>query len=169
MSANTKALVEGWLRKMGVTPKPVADPATLWHFEFDFPVNRQHTMHAVCPVGTPDGVVIASKIDVDKVHLQTFDALDSDAKEEFLWELRKTLNTPRVDFTMEGVAGPMDCPTAIQTSAVRFFDGVTLDSFARTVSCVFKAELAAVWVINRYLAPKGYASGNRFDFKRLGM
>ena len=113
--------------------------------------------------------MVISRVQLGADVLENFKALDANAKDDFLWKLRETLNTPRVDFQMEGAPSPLDCPTAIQMSAVRFFDGITLDAFARTVSCVFKAELSGTWVVQRHLGPRGYGTGERFDFKRLGM
>lgn len=164
-----KATVERWLAAMGVTTTLINDPMALWHLQFNYPIGSPHIMHAVCPKLTPEAIAILTRSDIGPDLLENFGALDADAKDEFLWKLRETLNTPRIDFQMEGAAGPQECPKAIVTSSVRYFEGVTLDSFARTVGCVFKAELSASWVIHRYLAPKSFGNGDRFDFKRLGM
>jgi len=164
-----KGTIEAWLAAMGVTSTPINDPQALWHIQVNYPPGSPHIMHVACPKLTPEAVVILSKMDIGRDLLDNFDGLDTDAKDEFLWKLRETLNTPRVDFKLEGVSAPQECPTAIVTSSVRYFEGVTLDSFARTVGCVFKTELSAQWVIFRYLAPKSYGNGDRFDFKRLGM
>jgi hypothetical protein len=170
LSNSRKQQVERWLAAMGIqAPTTISDPMALWHVQINYPPNSGHIMHVVCPKTMPEAVVIASKLTLGADLIDNFRALDPDAQDEFLWELRKTLNTPRVDFRLEGADGPMDCPTAIETSSVRYFDGVTLDSFARTVGCVFKTEVAANWVIFRHLGPKGYGSGDRFDFKRLGL
>lgn len=164
-----KETVERWLTAMGVTTTTINDPQALWHLQFNYPTGSPHIMHAVCPKQTPEAVVVLSSITVGDDFLQNFETLDPDAKDEFLWKLRETLNTPRVDFQMNGATGPQDCPKNVVTSSVRYFEGVTLDSFARTVGCVFKTELSALWVMHRYLAPKSYGNGDRFDFKRLGM
>jgi hypothetical protein len=168
MGTSVKQQAEEWLKLMGSTPIDIQDPGTEWHFQFDYPANTPHIMHVAVPKERPSGIVIVSGTDVSHEHLEAFAALDDEAKEDFLWDLRNTLNVVDVDFKMEGVSGDLDCPTQVKISVTRYEDGLTLDSFARSVGAVFKTELNGIWVILRHLGGKRFGTGGRFDFKRLG-
>jgi hypothetical protein len=79
------------------------------------------------------------------------------------------LNVADVDFRMEGQKVPTDLPTQIQLSTVRYVDGLTLDSFARSIGAVFKMFLNVVWLMQHRLGSNGAGPSGRFDFKRLGL
>jgi hypothetical protein len=168
-STERKAKTEKWLRSMGCNPTVIDDPHALWHIQVNYPPAQPHIMHVVCPKQTPEAVVIATKSDIGADLLQNFAALDSDAKDDFLWELRNVVNVTEVEFQLDGAESPQDCPRGVQISRTRYDDGLTLDSFAHSVGAVFKTELNAMWVVARHLSSKGYGTGDRFDFRKLGM
>jgi hypothetical protein len=126
-------------------------------------------VHIVIPANQPDQVVVASGSEVAHEHREAFDKLDDEGKESFLWEFRFAINTVHADFALDGVKGALDCPSRFQISAPRYEDGLTKDSFAQTIGAVTKTELAAVWTFQRYLAPRSFGPGGRFDFKRIGL
>ncbi len=159
---------ESWLHTLGCTPVPQEDPQAAWHFLVDYPVRSPHPMHVVGPKGQPNALVIASATTISREHYQTFEGLDADDKGDFLWELRRTLNHTEVDFQLEGVKNILDCPSMFQVSVTRYSDGLSMDSFARSMSMVFHTELNAMWLVQRYLQPGAGGSGGRFDFRRAG-
>ncbi|MGE0443039.1 MAG: DUF2299 family protein [Vicinamibacterales bacterium] len=161
--------VEGWLRKVGSTPVKIHDDQAAWHFEVDYPSGTPHRVHVVGPKDRPEAVVIATMINVSPEHVKTFGELDDDDKAAFLWDLRKTLNQDFAEFTLVGYQEGLVCPAGFQITATRFEDGLSLDSFARSISSVYKTELAGIMCVQEHLGPKGYGAGGRFDFKRLGL
>ncbi|HTS88700.1 MAG TPA: DUF2299 family protein [Gemmatimonadales bacterium] len=167
MSGDLKAKVQGWLKTIGLTPVDQNDPQAVWHLAIDYPVRSGHQLHLVSPKDHPSAVVVVSGTEVSHEHREAFDKLDDDGKDEFLWEFRRTINSVHVDFGLKGAEGPLDCPSHFQITSTRYEDGLTLDSFAQTLGAVFKTELAAIWVIQRHLAPRSFGGG-RFDFRRLG-
>jgi len=163
-----RSKVEGWVRRLGSTPVEVADPATAWHVQFDYPKNTPHHMHAAMPSGQPGMVVIVSVLNVGHEHLKAFDELDAGSQEEFLYELRHVLNVPEAEFNLEGAGKPIECPKTITITCTRYDDGLTLDSFARSVGAVYKSFLNALWTLQHRLGGQKPGPADRFDFKRLG-
>ena len=51
--------------------------------------------------------------------------------------------------------------------ATRYDDGLSLDSFARTVSSVNKAEVAGIACVQRRLSPRTSGPGGIFDFSSM--
>jgi hypothetical protein len=64
------------------------------------------------------------------------------------------------------MSSELSCPAAFQITATRYEDGLSLDSLARTVSSVYKAELAAIICAQQHLGRQGPAGrGGDFLFK----
>ena len=169
MSVEMRNSVETWLKEIGCTPVVENDPEANFHFRIDYPVNSPHVMHVVSPRKSNAAVVVATRTDMGHEHIESFQKLDPDSQQDFLWDLRRTVNSTEVDFQFDGAKNPTDCPTAVQISSVRFSDGLTMDSFVRTVGAVFKIELAAIWVIHKHLGSGGDHGPGRFDFRRIGI
>jgi hypothetical protein len=164
----SKAQVEEWLRLIGCTPTETADPQSTWHVSFDYPARSPHRMDVANPATVPSAAVIVTGIELAPQHLQNFANLDDEAKESFLWSLRQKVNCPEVEFQFFNVTQRLDCPSKIQFSVVRFADGLTMDSFARSLAAVFKTELGAIWLVEEHLGGGEVGPGRRFDFKKLG-
>ena len=158
-----------YLETLGCTPVDETDPNSHWHVRIDYPMKSPHVMHVVAPKQSAGAIVIASSMILGNDLLKAFEALDEASKEDFLYELRKALNSTEADFQMIGMEGPTGFPQSIQVSVVRYADGLTMDSFARSVGAVYKIELGAALVIQRHLGQNGFGTGGRFDFKRLGI
>lgn len=163
-----RSKVEQWLRVIGSTPVEITDPAAEWHLQADYPSHSPHITHIVSPKGVGAAIVIACGVSVSSEHREAFNELDDEAKADFAWELRRTLNVIDVDFQLDGIEKEEDCPSRFQISITRYEDGLTLDSFAWSLGAVYKTELNAILLIRRLLGPKGFGGGSRFDFKRLG-
>ena len=163
--------IEAWLRLLGCTPTPMTDPQTKWNLSFDYPARSQHRMAVANPAAIPAAAVIGSGVMLTPQHLQKFSSFDDDEKERFLWSLRQKACSPETDFQFFDVKERLDCPTRIQFMAVRYSDGLTLDSFAHSVGAVFKTELATMWLVEEHLGGGGGDDGlgRRFDFKKLGL
>lgn len=169
LNVDTREAVERWLKVIGCTPVEQEDPQASWHVLVNYPAKTPHQMHVVAPQANPEAVVIATLVSVSPEHVKAFDNLDDVSKDDFLFELRRTLNITDVDFQAQGASGPLDCPTQIQISATRYLDGLTLDSFARSAGSVFKTFLNVVWLVQHRLGTNGSGPSGRFDFKRLGL
>jgi hypothetical protein len=164
-----KTKVEGWLKDMGLTPIPQADPKAEWHFLVHYPANGPTSVDVLSPKGQPGKIMIICGVELSHDHREAFDKLDDDGKNDFLWRFRHTINVPESDFALDGADGVLDCPSRFQIASARYEDGLTLDSFASSVGAVFKTHLRAIWVIQEHLSPRNFGTGGRFDFKRLGL
>jgi len=163
-----KTQIEEWLRTIGCTPTELTDPQAQWNLSFDYPARSPHRMHVASPVAIPAAAVIASGFELTPQHLQNFARLDDEEKERFLWNLRQKVNCADVEFQFFNVTQRLDCPSKIQFAITRFADGLTMDSFARSLGAVFKTELGAIWLVEEHLGGGEVGPGRRFDFKRLG-
>jgi hypothetical protein len=169
LSEAPKDQIEEWLRTIGSTPVEMPDPQSAWKFEFDYPVRTPHRMVVASPVALPSAAMIITGIQLTPQHLQNFSTLDDEAKEEFLWALRQKANCAEVDFQFLGVMNPLDCPSEIRFAVTRYPDGLTMDSFARSLGAVFKTELGTIWLVEEHLGGGEVGPGRRFDFKKLGV
>ena len=143
--------VASWLEALQCPFRPVEDEHVAWRYEVRYPLWRNdHIMHVAGVPGPVPSLAIASITRMSPRHLQRFSALADEEKRVFLFGLRHTLNTPEVDFELKGATG-LECPEAFQVSVRRFADGLSLDSFARSIGAVYKAELSAIWFIQESL------------------
>jgi hypothetical protein len=147
--------VERWLSRL-VDELPIAtkDPMNVWRFRAEYPVGTSHVMHIGCPSDQTESVIIASVLTVTPAQLEAFRQFTDEAKENLVWTLRYRLISVECDFRFEGLEGPLDCPRRIVTSVVRYADGLTLDSFARSLGAVYKNELLATWTLFRHLSAR---------------
>lgn len=170
----TGALVEGWLKDIGSTPKGVTPPApeSSFQYEFDYPKGTPHRLIVLHPIATPRALVVLTQVSMSPEHLTTFKDLEDPDKIAFLQDLGTALNREFVEYGymfMTPTPGALTCPTAFQVSATRFDDGLSLDSFARTVSSVYKTEVAGITCVQKHLQPGTFTGGGgNFDFKRSG-
>lgn len=150
MSARLRANVQKWLRALGTEAVPVEDASAFWHYVFDNPAGGNR-LDIMAPREQADSLVIFARVGVERAQLDAFARLSDARKAEFIYVLRRTLNTVDVDFQMEGITAALDCPTGMVVSIVRYEDGLNLDSFARSVAAVFKTVLNALWTVELYL------------------
>lgn len=166
--ADLRELVESWLRELGCEPEANEHPQTAWDLKFEYPVGSGNEMHAAQPKGKDKAVLLACITPVHSRHVKAFEALADDEKRDFQIDLRRNLNRVEVDYQIHGSEGPLDCPESYQVSATRFRDGLSLDSFARSVGAIYKAKLDSVLFIQKRLEPRAEGNGGRFDFERMG-
>jgi hypothetical protein len=168
VSAEFKAKIHSWLVTMGHTPVEQDDPQASWHFVVDCPPRSPERVSVLEPAAHPGRVIIAVGTEISPEHREGFDKLDDDAKETFQWQFRHALNNHDVDFKIQGAETLHECPKNFQILAVRYEDGLTLDSFARSIGAVHKTRLKGIWLVQEQLGPRGFGAGGRFDFKKLG-
>ncbi len=140
----TPTVIEGWLRDLALEPTARADAGpNNWNLEFTVPGPNPLVINVMNPKVIPRGVMLMCGLFSAQEQIVAYSKLSNDQKRSFWDDLRKTLNREFVEFQIEGVA-VAECPKTLRVSAVRFDDGLTLDSFARSVSSVCKACSDAV-------------------------
>jgi hypothetical protein len=161
------ARVRDWLRDIGCTPILRSNPELNWAYEVDFPPKSPTRVTVQNQKNLPRAVLIVSRTLVSPVQIAAFENLEEDARQEFWRALGLRLNSHDfVEFNIEGVP-PNTCPTAFQIVVTRWDDGLTLDSFARSLSSVNKAYFDACAFFHEHFGTSGPAAGGEFDFKRL--
>jgi hypothetical protein len=159
------AQVEGWLKDMGCHPMRVPVPNTNWQFEVDYPANTPHRIVVTNQISFPRAVIVGTRIAFSPEHLEAFGNFENEDKQSFLDDLQSTLNREFVEFQFEGSGTGLSCPTAFQVTAMRYDDSLSLDSLARTVSSVYKAELAGILCVQQKLGRRNFpAGGGDFPF-----
>ena len=161
--------IKGWLHDMGCSPTVIkVNPNADWEFDCVYPTNTAHHVIVVSPKDRPKAVMVATETKLSPEHVAAFGDLEDDAKADFMRDLQGALNRDYVEYGLQVGTGTA-CPSGFQVSATRYVDGLTLDSFARTVSSVYKAELQGIMCVQRHLnsgSPGG--AGGHFEFKRMG-
>jgi hypothetical protein len=168
MAMMSKDGIVGWLKDMGLNPITVPDPQGSWRYRFYMPANQdQNQLEVFGLKALPRGVAVASNTVLSPEHATNFIALDSDAKNAFMNDLVTSLNKDFVEYRIEhdNLTGDLK---SFQVTAVRYDDGLTLDSFARTVSSVFKAQIAGIHCVRQHLGGNT-PQGGEFAFRKLGM
>jgi hypothetical protein len=157
-------LIEGWLRDMNLAPVRKSDSVNAWNVEFTIAAgNSPLVIGIVNPRALPRAIMFVCGLAAAPEHIVAFSNLDEDLRKEFWNQLRSTLNREFVEYQIEGTIG-IECPKTVRLTAVRFDDGLTLDSFARTLSSVCKAAADAATYFTDRLgnarrpAPQGLAS-----------
>ena len=157
-------LIEGWLRDMNLAPVRKPDAVNNWNVEFTIAAGTSPLAIAcVNPRPLPRAIMLVCGLAAAPEHMVAFKELNEDLRREFWNQLRSTLNREFVEYQIEGAA-VFECPKTVRVSAVRFDDGLTLDSFARTLSSVCKAAADAATHFTDRLgnarrpAPPGLAS-----------
>lgn len=162
-------VILGWLKDMGLEPVTIPDQQASAHYAVQYPKgNPANHIEILCPNELPRAVVIGTKTSLSPEHSAAFGDLDVDAQQEFLRDLTYELNRDYVEYTLEQdpTSGR---PVSFHVTAVRYDDGLTLDSFARTVSSVFKGQIAGVMCVRRHLGTMPPAGGSEFAFRKLGI
>ena len=164
----SSGLIEGWIKDMGCHPRKVPVGNANWNFEVDYPVSTPHRMVVLNPVTAPRAVIIGVKVEFSPEHVGAFGLLEDYDKQKFMDDLQATLNREFVEFTFDDgvpITG-LSCPKSFQITAIRYEDGLSLDSFARTVSSVYKTEFAALMCVQRHLRGDDIPGpGGDFGFK----
>lgn len=162
----TPNVIEGWLHDMALASTRRSDPSSNWMLEFTVPGPNPLVVNVVNPKAVPRAVMFVCGLAPAPGHDAAFKALDEDTRKKFWQQLRATLTREYVEFQADGVV--TECPKSVRVTAVRFDDGLTLDSFGRTLSSVCKGCADAIAHFTEYLGDPGAPTGGEFAFKKTG-
>jgi hypothetical protein len=143
--------VEAWLRQLGTQATPVGPvEGNGWQLQFVFPPGSQQTLACFAP-RTPEGATVVS-VNYPLGRGETaYELLSEAQKDAFMQELRLTLSREHL---YHDIAPPVKlggCPRSFAVFDMRFDDGLTLDSFARSIITVSNTALAANLCCARHL------------------
>jgi hypothetical protein len=143
-------IIEGWVRDLALTPTRREDGTNNWHIQFQTGGVNAFTISCVNPKALPRAIMLVCGMVAAPENVTAFNTLTQAQKKAFWERLRDTLNRESVEFQIEGT--PIDeCPKTMRVTAVRFDDGLSLDSFAHSLALVCKASSDAVAHFNESL------------------
>jgi hypothetical protein len=143
--------VEAWLRQLGTQATPVGPvEGNSWQLQFVFPPGSQQTLACFAP-RLPEGATVVS-VNYPLGRGETaYELLGEAQKDAFMQELRLTLSREHLYHDISLPAKPGGCPRSFAVFDMRFDDGLTLDSFARSIITVSNTALAANLCCARHL------------------
>jgi hypothetical protein len=162
----TPNVIEGWLQDMSLGATRRTDPASNWMLEFTVPGANPLVVNVVNPKSVPRAIMFICGLAASPGHEVAFNALDESSKKKFWQQLRAVMSREYVEFQAEGAM--TECPKSVRVTAVRFDDGLSLDSFGRTLSSVCKACGDAIAYFTEHLGEVGAPTGGEFAFKKTG-
>jgi hypothetical protein len=161
----TSTFIEGWLRDLSLTPTQRPDGLNTWNVEFTVTGTPSFIMNVVNPKSFPRAIMLICGMTPAPAQVAAFQRLDQAHRLEFWKDLRAVLNREYVEFHLEGIA-VVECPKALRVTAMRFDDGLTLDSFARSLSSVCKTCSDIVVLFSERLGEPAPQAGGEFEFKK---
>lgn len=163
----TPTAIEGWLQDLGLACVRRTDAASNWALEFTIAGPNALVLSAVNPKSVPRAVMLVCGLSAAPKHMEVFKTLEESVRRDFWTQMRNTMSREFVEYQLEGMA-PTECPRMLRITALRFDDGLTLDSFARTISSVCKAAAAAVAHYTDRLGDPNAPTSGEFAFKKVG-
>jgi hypothetical protein len=135
--------IESWLRQLGCAPNAVKSvEGNEWQMQFVFPPGSQQNMACFSPRTPAGSTVISVNYPLGRGEV-AYDALSDLQKGAFLQELRLVLSRDHLYHDIAPGSTPTSCPRSFAVFDMRFDDGLTLDSFARSIIAVSNTALAA--------------------------
>jgi hypothetical protein len=164
---STPDVIEGWLHDLGLTCTRRTDAASNWALEFTIAGPNPLVLSAVNPKSVARAVMLVCAMNAAPEHVERFKTLEESTRRKFWQNMRATLNREYVEYQIDGTP-PLECPKALRVTAIRFDDGLSLDSFARTIASVCKAAAAAVAQFTDHLELPNTPTSGEFAFKKVG-
>jgi hypothetical protein len=163
----TPDAIEGWLHDLSLTCVRRTDAASNWALEFTIAGASPLVLSAVNPKSVPRAVMLVCAMTAAPEHIEKFKTLEESGRRKFWQEMRDTLNREYIEFQLDGTP-PSECPRMLRVTAIRFDDGLSLDSFARSISSVCKAAAAAVAKFTDHFENPNAPASGEFAFKKVG-
>ena len=160
----TPNVIEGWLHDMSLATAQRNDPASNWMIELTVPGSNPLVVNVVNPKALPRAIMFVCGLVASPAHDAAFKMLDEGSRKKFWQQLRASMNREFVEFQADGVW--TECPKSVRVTAVRFDDGLTLDSFARTLNSVCKACADAIAHFTDNLGDPVAPTGGEFAFRK---
>ncbi|HEY6457686.1 MAG TPA: DUF2299 family protein [Steroidobacteraceae bacterium] len=163
----TPTVIEGWLHDLGLACVRRTDAASNWALEFTIAGPNPLVLSAVNPKSIPRAVMVVCALSAAPVHAEVFKTLEESARRQFWRQMRSMLNREYVEFQLEGTP-PIECPKMLRVTCLRFDDGLTLDSFARSLNSVCKTASDAIAHYTDHLGDPNAPTSGEFAFKKVG-
>ncbi len=141
---NIKDEIQKWLADEGYFRQKVPDENSNFHFIINYP--ESHVIDVIQPKGKEDMIVIGCATNVSPEHLSQMEKMNSEDREDFIWEFRFALNGLLVDFQIQH---PDNILQSYVVSTEIYEDGLNKDRLISSVKNVFRAKLQGLWKIQQ--------------------
>jgi len=141
--------IKQWLTEEDLLGQIVDDENANFHFIVNYP--EDHVIDVIQPKGKEDLILIACATSVSPEHLSKIRELSESKREEFLWQVRFSLNKFLVDFRLEH---PRNILESYLVTDEIYNDALTKDRLISTIKKVFKAKLHVLWLIQKRFGEK---------------
>ncbi|WP_455240903.1 DUF2299 domain-containing protein [Methanothermobacter tenebrarum] len=141
--------IKRWLTEEGLLGQIVDDENANFHFIVNYP--EDHVIDVIQPKDKEDLVLVACATSVSPEHLSKIRELSESKREEFLWQVRFSLNKFLVDFQLEH---PRNILESYLVTDEIYDDALTKDRLISTIKKVFKAKLHVLWLIQKKFGEK---------------
>jgi hypothetical protein len=141
---NIQDKIQKWLADEGYFRQKVPDENSNFHFIINYP--EGHVIDVIQPKGKEDLIVIGCATNVSPEHLTQMKKMNSEDREEFIWEFRFALNGLLVDFQIQH---PENILQSYVVSSEIYEDGLNKDRLISSVKNVFRAKLQGLWKIQQ--------------------
>lgn len=139
-----KQKIKQWLIEEDLFREEVTDDASQFRFLFTYPEN--HFMEIVQPLSKPDLIIIAATTLVNPEHVTIMRKMPSPQRAEFLWAFRCVINNFFIDFELSHEDNVLEKFTLTD---MIYGDGLSKDALMRTIRKVWKANLQAIWILQK--------------------
>lgn len=136
--------IKQWLIEENLFREEIDDDATNFRFVFAYP--EEHFMEIIQPSSKPDMIIVAVTTIVNPDHIEIMKHLPPPQRAEFIWAFRCILNNFFVDFELAHEDNVLE---RFSLSDILYEDGVSKDALMRTVRKVWKANLQAIWILQK--------------------
>jgi hypothetical protein len=143
-------IIEGWVRDLALTPSRRDDATNNWHVQFQTGGINAFTISCVNPKALPRAIMLVCGMVAAPENITAFATLTAAQKKVFWERLRDILKRESVEYQIDGALID-ECPKTIRVTAIRFDDGLSLDSFAQSLALVCRASSDAVAHFNESL------------------
>lgn len=141
---NIQDKIQKWLADEGYFRQKVPDENSNFHFIINYP--EGHVIDVIQPKGKEDLIVIGCATNVSPEHLSQMKKMNSEDREDFIWEFRFALNGLLVDFQIQH---PENILQSYVVSSEIYEDGLNKDRLISSVKNVFRAKLQGLWKIQQ--------------------
>lgn len=141
---NIQDKIQKWLADEGYFRQKVPDENSNFHFIINYP--ESHVIDIIQPKGKEDMIVIGCATNVSPEHLSQMKKMNSEDRENFIWEFRFALNGLLVDFQIQH---PENILQSYVVSTEIYEDGLNKDRLISSVKNVFRAKLQGLWKIQQ--------------------
>jgi hypothetical protein len=137
--------VEELCLEEGIALRKVPNDKTAFQLNLQFP-NPQSTINVVQPKGKKDTIIVGAVIEVAGQHKEKLRRLDTEKREEFIWDLRLMLAKGNLEFELNH---PHNILEFVRVHTFLFEDGFSKQAFMNALLDVNRSKLLVVWFIQR--------------------